>query len=72
MGTWSDKRRVYYPTPEAFAADALLQMDVAPRYFVVPDWVDAADWLAALKNAYFKVAETYHQAPFAVYELERP
>lgn len=72
MGTWSDKRRVYYPTPEALAADALLQSDVAPRYFVVPDWADAADWLKALRDANFKVAETYYQAPFAVYELQRP
>jgi len=72
MGTWSDKRRVYYPTPDALAADALLQADVAPRYFVVPDWADAADWLKALRAANFKVAETYYQAPFAVYELQRP
>jgi len=72
MGTWSDKRRVYYPTPQALAADALLQADHAPRYFVVPDWADAHLWLDALRGAQFKVAETYYQPPFAVYELERP
>ncbi len=72
MGTWSDKRRVYYPTPEALAADALLQADRAPRYFVVPDWADAHLWLDALRGAQFKVAETYYQTPFAVYELQRP
>lgn len=72
MGTWSDKRRVYYPTPQALAADALLQPDVAPRYFVVPDWVDASEWLSALGDANFKIAETYNQPPFTVYELQRP
>ncbi len=72
MGTWSDKRRVYYPTPQALALDALRQADVAPRYFVVPDWVDAREWLNALRESNFKVAETYYQTPFAVYELQRP
>jgi 4-amino-4-deoxy-L-arabinose transferase-like glycosyltransferase len=72
MGTWSDKRRVYYPTPQALATDALLQMDPAPRYFVVPDWADATGWLTALQDAKFKVTETYNQSPFVVYELLRP
>ncbi len=72
MGTWSDKRRVYYPTPEALASDAVLQADVAPRYFVVPDWADAREWLNVLRKANFKVTETYYQAPFVVYELLRP
>ncbi len=72
MGTWSDKRRVYYPTPQALSVDALLQADVAPRYFVVPDWADASEWLKALRAANFKIAETYYRAPFAVYELQRP
>ncbi len=72
MGTWSDKRRVYYPAPQALADDALLQADVAPRYFVVPAWADAAEWLNALRRANFTVAKSYDQAPFAVYELQRP
>jgi len=72
MGTWSDKRRVFYPTPEALTNDALLQADIAPRYFVVPDWVDAHLWLDTLREAHFKVAQSYYQAPFAVYELQRP
>ena len=72
MGTWSDKRRVYYPNPEVFVSDALLQLERAPRYFVVPDWADATDWLLSLRNAKFEVRETYHRTPFAVYELLRP
>ncbi len=72
MGTWSDKRRVYYPTPQALASDALLQMDPAPRYFVVPAWADATDWLIALRDANFRVTKTYDQYPFGVYELQRP
>ena len=72
MGTWSDKRRVYYPNPEAFVTDALLQADRAPRYFVVPDWADATEWLQSLRDAKFVVRETYHHTPFAVYELLRP
>ncbi|MCA0456500.1 MAG: glycosyltransferase family 39 protein [Chloroflexi bacterium] len=72
MGTWSDKRRVYYPTSEAFAADALLQPDRAPRYFVVPAWADVSAWLDALRQSGFSVTRTYDQAPFAVYELLPP
>ena len=72
MGTWSDKRRVYYPTPAAFAAGALRQPDRAPRYFVVPDWADATAWLDALRQTGFSVTRTYDQAPFAVYELLPP
>ncbi len=72
MGTWSDKRRVYYPTPDALLADALLQPDRAPRYFIVPEWADATMWLNALRKGQFTVAESYQQGAFAVYELLPP
>ncbi len=72
MGTWSDKRRVYYPTPQALAADALLQPDRAPRYFVLPQWVDSQVWLDTLREAGFMLTKTYHQAPFTAYELLPP
>ncbi len=72
MGTWSDKRRVYYPSPQALAADALLQPDHAPRYLAAP--VDAAfqPWLDALRLDGFEISLVYDQSRFVVYELIPP
>jgi hypothetical protein len=72
IGTWSDKRRVYYPTPEALVTDALLQPDPAPRYFVAPVTEDFQPWLNALDQAHFGIHLDYQQAGFVVYELIPP
>jgi 4-amino-4-deoxy-L-arabinose transferase-like glycosyltransferase len=72
IGAWSDKRRVYYPTPEALVTDALLQPDPALRYFVAPRWENFQPWIAALKNANFDIRLDYEQASFVVYELVPP
>jgi hypothetical protein len=72
MGPWSDKRRVYYPTPDALAADARLQPDPAPRYFPAPADQPVTPWLEALGDAGFTVSLTYDTPQFLVYELTPP
>lgn len=72
IGTWSDKRRVYYPTPTALVADALLQPDPAPRYMVVPEWGDGSAWLGALEVVGFEVALDWEKSRFRVYKLLPP
>jgi 4-amino-4-deoxy-L-arabinose transferase-like glycosyltransferase len=72
LGTWSDKRRVYYPTPRALAADALLQPDRAPRYFAAPADQPLKPWLDALRFAGFQMSLVYQQPKFVVYELIPP
>lgn len=72
MGPWSDKRRVYYPTPDALAADALLQPDPAPRYFPAPADQPIGPWLNALRKVGFTVSLVYGTPQFVVYEVLPP
>jgi hypothetical protein len=72
MGQWTDKRRVYYPTPEALVSDALLLDDPAPRYLVAPSAEPLAVWLDALRRAGFGVEQSYQRQGFVVYELLPP
>jgi 4-amino-4-deoxy-L-arabinose transferase-like glycosyltransferase len=72
LGTWSDKRRVYYPDPDALAADARLQADPAPRYLPAPADQPVSPWLEALREAGFDVSLVYHEAGFVVYQLIPP
>ena len=72
MGEWSDKRRVYYPTPDALVADALLQPDPAPRYFPASATQSIAPWLDALRAGGFTVSPIYETAEWVVYELIPP
>lgn len=72
MGPWTNKRRVYYPTPTALTADALLQDDPAPRYFVVPADQSTDKWLGSLRKAGFGVTLDYQITLFRVYRLIPP
>jgi 4-amino-4-deoxy-L-arabinose transferase-like glycosyltransferase len=72
LGAWSDKRRVYYPTPDTLVAGALSEADTALRYFPVPADEQAGPWLEALRNAGFTVSLAYEVPRFRVYELVRP
>ncbi|MEO8397353.1 MAG: glycosyltransferase family 39 protein, partial [Chloroflexota bacterium] len=72
MGQWTDKRRVYYPTPEALVTDALKLADPAPRYFVAPTGESITPWLDALRAAGFTVSQFYEQQSFVVYKLIPP
>jgi 4-amino-4-deoxy-L-arabinose transferase-like glycosyltransferase len=71
MGQWSDKRRVYYPTPASLAEDALLQTDPAPRFFPAPAQQPIAPWLEALHNAGFSTTIAYQTSKWVVYEIIR-
>ncbi|MBI1257453.1 MAG: phospholipid carrier-dependent glycosyltransferase [Chloroflexi bacterium] len=72
MGQWTDKRRVYYPTPDALVSDALKLTDPAPRYFVAPIGEPIMPWLDALRSAGFAVSPFYEQQSFVVYKLIPP
>jgi 4-amino-4-deoxy-L-arabinose transferase-like glycosyltransferase len=72
LGMWTDKRRVYYPTPDALAEDALLQPDPAPRYFIVPRWAAPDEWLAALNRVGFDPQFAWRVEAFTVYRLLPP
>jgi 4-amino-4-deoxy-L-arabinose transferase-like glycosyltransferase len=72
LGMWSDKRRVYYPDPDALAADARSQADPAPRYFPAPAGQPISPWLEALREAGFSVSQVYQESGFVVYQLIPP
>lgn len=72
LGTWHDKRRVYYPTPEALAADALLLDETDPRYFVAPLDAPFEAWLDALRAVGFTDERVYRREGFVIYELTPP
>lgn len=69
MGQWSDKRRVYYPTPDSLVADALQQPDPAPRYFPAPANQPISPWLDALHEAGFRTTLVYQTPNWAVYKI---
>jgi hypothetical protein len=72
LGAWTDKRKVYYPTPELLAEDALLNPDPAPRYFVAPAEQTVTPWLHKLSEVGFTVSRDYATTEFAVYKLIPP
>jgi 4-amino-4-deoxy-L-arabinose transferase-like glycosyltransferase len=72
LGTWSNKRRVYYPNPDVLAADARLQPDPAPRYLPAPADQPISPWLEALREAGFGVSLVYQASGFVVYQLIPP
>lgn len=72
LGQWTDKRRVYYPSPAELAAGALQQPDPAPRYFVAPAWQPHRHWLEALHEAGFTISAVYDDTRFVAYELLPP
>lgn len=72
MGSWSDKRRVHYPTPEELVAGALALDERGTRYFVAPTNRDAAPWLDALAGAGFTVTLDEQLGNFRSYALRPP
>lgn len=72
MGQWTDKRRVFYPTPELLIEDALSLNEKGTRYFVTPSDREVSEWLSALENAGFTVAIDYQMPNFIVYSLIPP
>ncbi len=71
LGAWSDKRRVYYPTPDDLSMDAPRNPDRAPRYLIAPADVDFIAWLQAAHEAGFR-ADLERSVPgFVMYRLTR-
>ncbi|MFN8371502.1 MAG: hypothetical protein U0694_01295 [Anaerolineae bacterium] len=69
LGQWTDKRKVYYPTPDMLAAGALAQPDPAPRYFVTPANRLYQPWLDVLRAAGFHITLVYDTPPYLVFRL---
>jgi hypothetical protein len=72
MGEWTNKRRVYYPTPQELVEGALQLEETGVRYFVAPGSQNITDWLDALTAAEFIISLDYESANFRVYALNPP
>jgi len=72
LGEWTNKRRVYYPTPEELAAGALELDEIGTRYFVAPATVEVLPWLDALREAGFTVREDTIISSVLVYSVQPP
>jgi 4-amino-4-deoxy-L-arabinose transferase-like glycosyltransferase len=72
MGEWTNKRRVYYPTPQELVEGALQLEETGVRYFVAPGSQNIAAWLDALTAAEFTISLDYESANFRVYALYPP
>lgn len=72
LGAWSDKRRVYYPTPQALAAGALAEADQQPRFFLAPQSLPHTLWLEALADARFTFDFAHSGTDIIIYRLIPP
>lgn len=72
MGVWTNKRRVFYPTPELLIIDALALDEIGTRYFVVPAMIDELNWLDALNSVGFIVILDYEVNNFRVWAITPP
>lgn len=72
MGQWTNKRRVYYPTPDTLVDGALSLDEVGARYLVAPVDVDVHEWITALESAGFTITLDYQSARFVAYRLIPP
>ncbi|MBK8021484.1 MAG: glycosyltransferase family 39 protein [Chloroflexi bacterium] len=72
LGEWTDKRRVYYPTPDTLARGAAALIEVAPRYFLAPAQTPMTLWLEALEVEGFSVVEEARFDQIVIYRLEPP
>lgn len=72
MGQWTDKRRVFYPTPDLLVDGALSLDEEGTRYLVAPSTIDVSEWLSALENTGFTIALDHEMLNFVVYSLSPP
>jgi hypothetical protein len=72
LGQWTNKRRVYYPTPQALAAGAQALNEQGVRYLIAPHDQDLTAWFAALHAVGFTIQLEAHSTPFQVYALIPP
>lgn len=69
MGQWTDKRRVYYPTPDVLAQGALALCEIGARYLPATAQHPITPYLEALREAGFGVTQVYRTLNFVVYEI---
>jgi len=69
MGQWTNKRRVYFPTPQALAEGAVALDEIGDRYWVAPLDQPANKWLSALADVGFTSEVDYQTERFIVYRL---
>jgi len=63
LGPWTDKRRVYYPSPSAFVGGALSLDERAPRYFVGRgDELAVWAWLEPLRMRAWRVVQVWEDS----------
>lgn len=72
LSAWTDKRRVYYPTPAELVAGALAQPDPAPRLLIAPADRPLRLWLDALNAAGFTSTAADPVPGYALYWLLPP
>lgn len=72
MGQWTNKRRVFYPTPDLLVDGSLSLNEEGTRYLVAPSTTDVSEWLYALENENFSIALDYEMQNFAVYSITPP
>lgn len=72
MGQWTNKRRVYFPTPDALVAGALNLDEIGDRYLVAPINQPLTPWLDRLEQAGFTIKVDYESDRFIVYRLSVP
>ncbi len=69
LGAWTDKRRAYYPDPQALVVDALALQECELRYLPAPADVDTRPWVQALEAAGFSVEVALRPAQWIVYAI---
>ena len=69
MGQWTNKRRVYFPTPAALAKGASALKEVGDRYLVAPIDEPLEAWLSALGEVGFTSDVDKQIEGFIVYRL---
>lgn len=72
MGQWTNKRRVYYPTPDALAIGMQELDETGMRYLVAPSDIDITSWLGAVQDIGFIVESDFSNDNFVVYRLQPP
>jgi len=72
LGAWTDKRRVYYPTPQMLAEGVDALQDSAPRYFIAPQTEPVALWAAALAQFGHCLEVEMIFDEIVLYRIDRP
>lgn len=71
LPAWSDKRLVYYPTPQTLAQGAAQNAEIAPRYLIAPSAQPLDVWLFALAEQNFFAEVVYQREGILIYRLTR-